>query len=236
MYRKKGFTLLELLVVIAVVGILATIIIPTLRDAQTRAQNASIVATMANINALVDAEKYPNSLENLCFEFEPGGPLADVRTSVEEKGGIWHCDSTVDSYRIFAKLNLEVVSAMRDEIESSFAKLTKSVAAQTDSQEHDFGNYYCVNSEFNNNFTHWSGENLLYPSCNDVDYTGVIQDPVENPDPTPDPNPESDPEPPIEDGGPACDGGKTEICHFGKTLCVGNTKGHLKHGDTEGPC
>lgn len=194
---------------------------------------------MANLATIIDAEKYPNSLETLCFEFEPGGPYASIRAAVEEKGGIWYCDSTVDSYRIFAKLNLPVPLASNTILNKGFALVDKAFAQSDESTTHSFGNFYCVNSNFDKNFTHWSGENLLYPSCNDADYTGVIQDPVENPGPTPDPTPETNPEPPIEDGGPACSGNKVQICHLNKTICVSQkalSKGHSKHGDTLGAC
>ena len=118
--------------------------------------------------------------------------------------------------------------------------LNNSAFAQgEESTVHNFGNYYCINSDFNKNFTHWSGDNLTYPSCNDADYIATPEDPVETPEPTPDPDPESDPEPPLEDGGSACEGNQVEICHFDKTICVsqnGWNNGHSKHGDTLGSC
>lgn len=228
--KKRAFTLIELLVVIAIIGILAVVISASLGDARTRAKNASMVSMLSNLTAIIDLSKYPGSLENLCYDFEPGSEFGNIRTAIEENGGIWNCDSTVSDYRIFVKLNQKTVVAS--------ANLIPSAYAQANSEIHTFGNYYCLNSEFKKNFTHWSGENLLYPSCNDADYTPVIQDPVVNPDPTPDPEPETNPEPPIENGGSACTGNKEAVCHFNKTLCVsgGAKKAHLKHGDNAGAC
>ncbi len=230
--NRKGFTLIELLVTIAIIGILATVITQSISKARLRAKNASIVSTMSSISTIVDMSKYPGSLANLCLDFEPGGEFAVIRTAVEENGGIWHCDSTVSDYRIFAKLNQDVVLSQNNNT------FLQQAYAQTDSQVHSFGNYYCLNSDFKKNFTHWSGDNLAFPSCDDADYIDTPVDPEENPDPTPDPEPETDPEPPAENGGPACDSPKVQVCHFDKTLCISSKaqRAHLKHGDDAGPC
>jgi prepilin-type N-terminal cleavage/methylation domain-containing protein len=231
--KNKGFTLIELLVIVAILGILATIIVSSLSKAQLRAKNASIVSTMSNINAIIDADKYPGSLTDLCLDFETGGEFEGVRAGVEKNGGIWHCDSTDGDYRIYVKLNQDVVL-------SQSPILTKRAIAQEESALHNFGNYYCLNSNFEKNFTHWPGDNIAYPSCDDGDYIDVPIDPEEAPDPTPDPEPETDPEPPLENNGPAsCNGNKVHVCHFGKTICVSEkaaNKGHKKHGDSMGVC
>ncbi len=233
MHLRKGFTLIELLVVIAVIGILAMIIIPSLQTSRLKAKNASIVMTLSNVHAIVDASKYPGSLEQVCQDFEEGGEFAHVRAGVENNGGIWYCDSTVTDYRIFAKLHTSVTLA-----NILFGLPVYAQAEDAESDIHSFGNYYCLNSDLESNFTHWSGENILYPSCSDGDYTSTVQDPEPTPEPTPDPELEPEPEPPIEHGGPTCDGNKVEVCHFGNTLCVSTDalKGHLKHGDHEGSC
>lgn len=204
--KIKGFTLIELLVVIAVIGILTTIILPVIKNGQLRAKNAGIVTTMSNIEAAIDIAKYPGTLEELCDDFEPGGELSVIREGVEDKGGIWHCDSTESDFRIFAKLNQGVVLASNPFGKEAFAE----------SGLHGFGNYYCVNSKIEKNFTHWSGDNLAYPSCNDDDYIETPVDPEPTPEPTPDPDPEPVPDP-VPSGN--CSGNKVAVCHFGNTLC-----------------
>lgn len=224
----KGFSLIEILIIVAIIGVLSSVAFVVLKDGRLRARNANIVRTMANLEAVIDLAKYPGSLAGLCNDFEPGQSLGYIRTAVEDMGGIWNCDSTITDFRIFAKLNTQNNLA--------FNQLTQTAWAQTTSSSiHSFGNYYCVNSKVEKNFTHWSGDNLLYPSCNDADYITIPVDPVPTPDPTPDPNPTPVP-PPVPSG--SCTGGKQPVCHFGNTLCISTNavKAHQKHGDIVGVC
>lgn len=235
-YKKhtKGFALIELMIIVAIINIMIVLIVPVFRDIKLRAKNASIAMTMSNIDAMVDLSKYPGSLAALCNDFEPGGEFANIKKGVEDQGGIWNCDSNVSNFRIFAKLHSAVVIAQVPILDNFF----HTVFAQgTNSHIHGFGNYYCINSNSEKNFTHWSGDNLSYPSCNDADYIPTPVDPVATPVPTPDPN-GTPVTPPVEVTGVSCSGGKSAVCHFGKTLCVGSSavKAHTKHGDTAGNC
>lgn len=71
--RSEGFTLIELIVVIAIIGILATIALPKLKDAPRRAEEAVL---KTNLRAMRDAINqfhadkgyYPPSLEALVEE------------------------------------------------------------------------------------------------------------------------------------------------------------------------
>ena len=49
--RRGGFTLLELMIVIAIIAIIAAIAIPNLRDARQAAAEASAIATMRTIHS-----------------------------------------------------------------------------------------------------------------------------------------------------------------------------------------
>jgi general secretion pathway protein G len=68
--KEQGFTLLELIVVIAIVGILATIAMPALRRVPIRANEAVLKTNLHTLRDVIDQHygdkgKYPTSLEQL---------------------------------------------------------------------------------------------------------------------------------------------------------------------------
>lgn len=65
--NNRGFTLVELIIVVAIIGILATIAVPAMQDAPTRAREAVIKADLYQMRSCIDqylADKgvYPESL------------------------------------------------------------------------------------------------------------------------------------------------------------------------------
>lgn len=68
--REHGFTLLELIVVIAIVGILATIAMPAMKDVPRRANEAVLKTNLRTMRDVIDQHygdkgKYPTSLQSL---------------------------------------------------------------------------------------------------------------------------------------------------------------------------
>jgi len=65
--NKKGFTLIELMIVIAIIGILAAIAIPQFAKYRSKAYNASALSDLKNVRTEVEAyyadhDNYPANL------------------------------------------------------------------------------------------------------------------------------------------------------------------------------
>lgn len=78
--NKKGFTLVELIVVVAILGILATIAIPRLTGVQDRAKLSADKVTFATLNsAIAVAVEEGRIISNFIVEIESDGMIkADI--------------------------------------------------------------------------------------------------------------------------------------------------------------
>jgi len=115
--RQSGFTLLELIIVIAIIGILATIAMPALRNVPVRAKESVLKTNLRTLRDMIDQHygdkgKYPTSLDALVTEgylrrlptdpitkstetwvpvyeeLDPDKPAAETETSDDGKPGI----------------------------------------------------------------------------------------------------------------------------------------------------
>lgn len=71
--RQSGFTLLELIIVIAIIGILATIAMPALKNVPIRAKESVLKTNLRTLRDMIDQHygdkgKYPTSLDALVTE------------------------------------------------------------------------------------------------------------------------------------------------------------------------
>jgi general secretion pathway protein G len=71
--RQSGFTLLELIIVIAIIGILATIAMPALKNVPVRAKESVLKTNLRTLRDMIDQYygdkgRYPTSLEALVEE------------------------------------------------------------------------------------------------------------------------------------------------------------------------
>ncbi|MCX6738197.1 MAG: type II secretion system protein [Candidatus Parcubacteria bacterium] len=91
--KRKGFTIVELLIVVAIIGILTTIVLVSLREASDRARNTKIITSVTQIRKVAE-DMYiqePSGFGNLCLTGELNIARTDIlgilKDDIEKYGG-----------------------------------------------------------------------------------------------------------------------------------------------------
>ena len=86
---EKGFTLLELMIVIAIIGILASLAQPSYKAAVTKSREAALKENLYNIRSVLDQYyadngKYPDSLDDVVTKGYMRGVPVDPMTNTSQ--------------------------------------------------------------------------------------------------------------------------------------------------------
>ena len=105
--NKKGFTLIEMLVVIAIIAVLVSIIVPTVSNATTKAQAATDAANLRAIAASVAIDYMDNNVIDSAPYTMPVSKMDKTQTAVVYLVGnevkAYFGDNTVDYFAQIAE-------------------------------------------------------------------------------------------------------------------------------------
>jgi prepilin-type N-terminal cleavage/methylation domain-containing protein len=100
--RKRAFTLIELLIVIGIIGLLASVIVPRLNSARSRGSDAVMDSSI--VSARAQAESYfssnGNSYENVCTDTAAGIKNIIDGAQAQAVVGSVECVSDITSWAV----------------------------------------------------------------------------------------------------------------------------------------
>jgi prepilin-type N-terminal cleavage/methylation domain-containing protein len=103
---QKGFTLIEILVVIAIIGILSSVIIAALNSARDKGANALVESQMASLRAqaeLIYSTVTPNSYDTVCGDTKFSSMLDNASSTGGNSSG---CSSDLNGWSAWAGLKV----------------------------------------------------------------------------------------------------------------------------------
>lgn len=110
--KSKGFTLIEILIVIAIIGILASIVVVSLRGASERTKNTKIVTDIVQVRKVAEVMyvQEATGYENLCSQGTlnvNNETLLTLKNDIEYYSGssdVITCYASVRSYCVSVEL------------------------------------------------------------------------------------------------------------------------------------
>ena len=98
---KRGFTIMELVIVIAVIAVLAAVLIPTFANITERANTSADTQLVRNLNTalLVDGESHETMQDALEAVRESGYDVAKINASATNSEILWDSANDVFCYK-----------------------------------------------------------------------------------------------------------------------------------------
>lgn len=84
---QKGFSLIELMIVVAIIGIIAAVAIPYLEQAKQATKSASAITSLRTINSAQASFRATNGRYGTLAELKTANLIADPSLSAGEKSG-----------------------------------------------------------------------------------------------------------------------------------------------------
>ncbi len=121
LYSKKAFTLIELLIVIAIIGILSSITLISLKDIKIKARDTRIMVALNQSKPFAEMIHNDNDTYNtLCTSPDintTNGPYKDkliiINDEITNNGGEAKCYADGDNYCVYSKLNILGIDPMQ---------------------------------------------------------------------------------------------------------------------------